>query len=372
MAQARRMVELSDELSARSQIFAKKIGVPGRDAEVIALPASPDKLQGLDPSLAVVDELADVGPTTFEAVDLALGKRPESRLVAISTPGGDREGPLWRLVSHGRQHPDDPRLWLREWAAPDGCALDDEDAWRAANPAIDAGFLDPEALRANLVTSREESFRTYRLAQWTSMASSWLRWGMWHRLGVSRVLEPGEPIVVGFDGSASGDSTALVAATLDEDPFVAVLGCWENPGNPRWRVPRAEVLGTIHEVMARYDVRELSADPWGWRTELEALAETHPGRVVELPTNVVSRMGPATDRAYSLIAEGRLAHDGDADLARHIGNVVARRTTQGDVPTKDQKNSPRKIDLAVAMILAVERAAWHRGRPTARRKAYVF
>lgn len=372
--QARRMVDLNPELSERCQTFQKMLRVPGRDAEVLALPSTAERLQGLDPTLAVIDELADVLPATYEALDLALGKRPESRMVAISTPGGDREGPLWRLVEHGRAHPEDPRLWFREWSAPTGCDLDDEAAWRAANPAIEAGFLDAEAIRANLVTSREESFRTYRLAQWTAESGRWLRWGQWAACEAvpPRALAPGEPVVLAFDGSASGDSTALVAATLDPAPFVAVVGCWENPGDPRWRVPRADVLATVAEIFDRYDVVEMAADPWGWRTELEALAAAYPGRVAQWPTNVVSRIAPATDRTYSLIAEGHLRHDGDARLAAHVAHVVAKRTAAGDVPTKEAKTSARKIDLAVAMILGVDRAAWHREHAPRSRRAVAF
>jgi len=339
---------------------------------MVALPATADKLLGLDVSLGICDEISDVSSETFEALDLALGKRPGAKLVAVSSPGGDREGPLWKLVDYGRRHPESKSLWLREWAAPDGCKLDDERAWRAANPAIEAGFLDPEALRANLVTSREDSFRTYRLGQWVGSASSWLRWDQWEPLACNRVLQPNERLVCGFDGSASGDSTALVACTLDDDPYVAALACWENPGDVRWRVPRAEVLATIAEVLGRYDVVEFAADPWGWRSELETPADQYPRKVVQLPTNVVGRMGPATDRAYSLIAEGRLSHDGNADLARHVRNTVAKRTAAGDVPVKASKNSLKKIDLAVAMILAVERASWHRSRPKKPAGIYTF
>jgi hypothetical protein len=39
------------------------------------------------------------------------------------------------------------------------------------------------------------------------------------------VVERGEDIVVGFDGSWSGDSTAIVACTTDGHIFV--LGSWE-------------------------------------------------------------------------------------------------------------------------------------------------
>ena len=367
LEQARRMVDLSPELSARAQLYAGRIKVPGRDSEAVALPASPDKLQGLDPTLAICDELAEVAPATYEALDLALGKRAESRVVAISTPGGDREGPLWRLVEHGRRHPDDPRLWLREWSAPEGCALDDEQAWADANPAIAAGFLDPEAIRSNLVTSREELV-PHLPPRPVVGPSAVAPWGTWEPLARDRVLEPGERIVVGFDGSASGDSTALVAATLDPDPFVAVLGVSGGPGDPRWGVPRAEVLDTMREVMGRYDVAELAADPWGWRTELEELERTYPGRVLQWPTNVVGRGGWPRHGPH-LRPRGRGPTDpptGTRGAHHHVRNTVARRTPQGGVAAKAGKwASPRRnSNLCVAMILAVDRAAWHRGRPS--------
>jgi hypothetical protein len=34
---------------------------------------------------------------------------------------------MWALVQHGRAG-DDPAFWLTEFAAPDGCEVDDRDA----------------------------------------------------------------------------------------------------------------------------------------------------------------------------------------------------------------------------------------------------
>jgi len=39
-----------------------------------------------------------------------------------------------------------------------------------------------------------------------------------------------------------------------------------------------------------------------------------------------------------------------------VGNAVAKRTSFGDVLSKDRSGSPRKVDAAVAMILTVERS----------------
>ena len=54
--------------------------------------------------------------------------------------------------------------------------------------------------------------------------------------------------------------------------------------------------------------------------------------------------------------EGTLSHDGNAALARHVANCRTRDTRYGRVITKDHKDSPHKIDLAVAAVIAFERA----------------
>lgn len=355
---AKRMIELDERLAERCHVYKDRVVVPHSDGMLRALPSEAAALQGYDPTFTVVDELHVVTTDVWEAVTLAAGKRPESLTLAISTPSGDRDGVMWQLVEHGRAG-GDPAFVLVEFAAPDGCDLDDEAAWKLANPAL-GDFLAVDAIRATLRTSRESAFRRYRLGQWAGQQGAWMEGESWMACAIDEAIPLGAEIVLGFDGSASGDSTALVAATVDEIPHVAVLGSWENPGDPRWRVPRRDVLETIRAAFADYDVAELAADPWGWRTELETLAEEFPGRILQWPTNQVSRMGPATDRFYTLVANRQLVHDGDKRLAAHITNAVAKSTPAGDVIVKDPRHGRKhKIDLGVAAIVAVNRAAWH-------------
>lgn len=359
---ARRMIELEPRLAERCHIYRDHIKVPHNDGEMRPLPAQAAALQGYDPTFSVCDEVHVMPDDVWEAVTLAAGKRPESLTFAISTPGGDREGVMWRLVEHGRRG-DDPSFRLVEYAAPDGCAIDDEAAWAIANPAL-GDFLALDSMRATMKTTREANFRRYRLGQWVGAEGSWMPWDAWQACAAPGEVAPFTPVVLGFDGSASGDSTALIGCTLDEHPHVFTVEVWANPGDLRWRVPRAEVDQTIAASFARWDVRELAADPWGWRTELEAWSQRWPGRVVEWPTNVLARMGPATDRMYAAVMEQRMTHDGDERLAAHIANAVAKTTAAGDVISKDARNSPRKIDAAVAAIVALDRAAWHHNQPT--------
>ena len=80
-------------------------------------------------------------------------------------------------------------------------------------------------------------------------------------------------------------------------------------------------------------------------------------------------MAPATDRLYQAVAAQSITHDGDARLAAHIAHAVAKRTPMGDLISKDKRNSPRKIDAAVAAIVALDRAVWHTNKATRRRVA---
>ncbi|MGO4984895.1 terminase large subunit domain-containing protein [Collinsella sp. Sow4_E3] len=356
---ARRMIELNPELAARAHIYADKIRVPQRDATMIALPADPAALHGWDPSLLIVDELHVVTEAVWEAVTSVSGKRPESTVLAISTPATSADSIMWRLVEHGRSG-QDPAFFLREFAAPDGCAADDRAAWKLANPAL-GDFLAEDGLAAAARTLREPVFRQLRLGQWVKSAGAWLPHGAWDECAdTARVVAPGERVVLAFDGSASGDSTALVGATVGPKPHVFVLEVWENPGDPQWRVPRADVDMAIDLAFSTYDVAEFAADPWGWRSELEAWAQRHgERRVVEWNTAFAKRMAPATDRFYQAVIDQTVSHDGDHRLAAHLAHAVAQRTPMGDLIAKDKRNSPRKIDAAVAAIVALDRAAHH-------------
>ena len=361
---AKRMIELDERLAERCHVYKDRIVVPHTDGILRALPSEEAALQGYDPTFTVVDELHVVTDEVWEAVTLAAGKRPESLTLAISTPAGDRQGVMWRLVDHGRRG-DDPSFAFVEYAAPDGCALDDEDAWRIGNPAL-GDFLAIDALRSTLRTTRESAFRRYRLGQWAQGEGSWMPFESWQACASDRIIDAGEPVVLGFDGSASGDSTALVAATVEEHPHLQVIDCWENTGDERWRVPRADVMRKVRETFDTYDVVGMYCDPFGWRSEIEEWMEAWPGFVFDHPTNSRARMAPATDRFYAAVMDRAITHDGDHRLAAHISNAIAESTSAGDVIRKDPRHGrTRKIDLAIAAILAADRAAWHlRNQPT--------
>ena len=75
-----------------------------------------------------------------------------------------------------------------------------------------------------------------------------------------------------------------------------------------------------------------------------------------------ARMTPATTRLYEAVVNRAVTHSGDRRLARHVSNAVLKTDSRGTRLAKEHRDSARKIDLAVAAIMAVDRAGWHAGR----------
>lgn len=354
MGMVRRIIELSPELEARTHMYVDRVEVPSTGSVMRALPSEMAALQGWSPSLCILDELHVVGPDIWESLDLAAGKRDRSLLLAISTPAAHEDSVMWRLVEQGRASTS-YGFYFREWAAPEGCNLDDEAAWHQANPAL-GDFLAIDALRSTRQTVRESAFRRFRLGQWAQDDAAWLPAGAWAACtDLDRQLRDGEPVVLGFDGSDRLDATALVAVTIEDRPHVEVLGLWESSGEPSYQVPITDVENRIRDACARFSVRQVVCDPFRWRRSMQILAADGLP-VVDFPQSP-ARMVPATARFYQAVVEGQVSHTGDPDLARHVASCHARTDHRGTTIRKESKHSTRRIDLAVAAVMALDAAA---------------
>jgi len=115
---ASRMVELHPDLEGRVQQYADALMVPARGSSFQVLPAMAKRLEGLDYTLAIVDEAGRVDEEVYEVVALATGKQQSSVVLAIGTPGPQLEQTvLGRLRAYAIDHPDDPSLVWREHSA---------------------------------------------------------------------------------------------------------------------------------------------------------------------------------------------------------------------------------------------------------------
>jgi len=361
-ATAARMVELDERLAGRVQVFQNKLVVPERGATFTCLPAEARRLEGLNPSLAILDEIGVISRDVYEVVALASGKRDVSTVLGIGTPGPSLEdNVLVGMRDYAASNPRDSSFVWREHSAagyedhPPDC----EHCWELANPGLD-DLVRRDAMRALLPPKmREASFRRARLCQFvTDLDGAFLPPGLWESLATGEPVPDGVEVVLGLDGSFNGDATALLVATVDRRPHVDVAGLWEPPArDPEYRVPVADVEDAIRAACLRWRVREVVADPFRWTRTLQALdAERIP--IVEFPQSA-ARMTPATTGTYEAAVNRDLSHSGHADLARHVGNAVLTEDARGVRLGKARKHSTRRIDLAVCLVMAHSRATFH-------------
>lgn len=360
------LVARSPVLSKAVLVYKDHLECPATGGQISLRPNNLGASQSINPDVVLFDEVhMQKTDSIWNGMALAGAAMPHALLLGITTPGYDVSSPahdLYQLVKAGKLHgvihePEDPN-----------CALDDVLALKQANPVLldRPDMLDVFAFeRENMP---EHDFRRFRLGQWTTTASGWLPYGRWAELARDVDVDPAEPCWLGFDGSYSGDSTALVLATAGG--HLCVVGCWENPGRKGWRVPRADVMDAVAAVFAERNVMAMFCDPPYWGREIAEWSARYPGRIVEFPTFSRARMAPACTTFYTAAMDGRMSHDGNLVLARHVANCVVRPSPQGDYVTKASQDSPAKIDAAIAAVLAFQGAATH--QPVTRRRVYML
>ena len=348
-------------------------GATGGRIRVLA--ADADTADGVIPTLALVDELhRHNSAELYQVFRDGLGPR-HGRMLTISTAGDDDASPLGELRTAAYTLPvrerdgayrycasADGAFVLHEWALEPGADVGDMALVKSANPA---SWHTTENLRERHDSPSTTSWLWKRFACgiWVrGGAEKWLEPATWESCADPRPIPDGADVVLGFDGSFNQDATAIVAVTPGDVPHIDVVKVWERTAEmpDDWTVPIADVEHEIRMACKRWHALELVADPYRWQRSLEILRDERvAGEVVEYP-QTPSRMIPATTRFAEAVANKALSHTGDPDLARHVDNAVLRVGSQGAQLSKISKRSARRIDLAVAAVMAYERAAVRR------------
>lgn len=366
-SETKRMIEAQEELRELSKPMRDVIEVPSTQSLYRVLSAEAYSKEGLNISRNIIDELhAHPDDELLNVLLNGTGARDEPLTIIITTAGvmfdsRGEDSACYRFFKHGvdvaKGLVKDPSFFFCWWGAPDGADFKEPEVWRKANPGY-GDILNPEDLADAVIRMPENDFRTKRLNQWVAAAKVWLPDGAWDALeDVERTIPDRAPVVLGFDGSYSGDSTALVVVSVEPRPHIDVVKIWEKEDTdpPDWRVPRGDVKQVVREACKRWKVLEVSSDPFIWVEDLEDLAaEGVP--VVEFPQRG-QQMIAATQRFYEQVMAKDFTQSGHPILARHIANAVTLRDSRGARLSKDGKNSLRHIDAAVAAVMARDRAA---------------
>ncbi|MCB0882686.1 MAG: hypothetical protein KDC33_10795 [Thermoleophilia bacterium] len=186
----------------------------------------------------------------------------------------------------------------------------------------------------------------------------------WRGLAVPTWVPPaGSLITIGVDGARFQDSLAVVACHVDEG-FLWPLGIWTRPehAGDDYEHPLDEVDAVMRDAFEQWHPWRVYIDP----QKIGGLVDTWRGRwgerrVHHWTTNRARPMAYAVRAFRDALAGADLCHDGDELLTLHVANARRWRTNVKDeegrpmmLIGKDRPGSPRKMDGAVACVLAWE------------------
>jgi phage terminase large subunit-like protein len=325
------------------------------------VPSDGPRAHGLSSTLMIGDEVwgwaarADL----LTAFQTALVKRPDSKLLLISTSAGDLDSPLGRLrrraMALGSARRRGPVVeaesvdlhWL-EWSLADEFELSDMEAVARCNPAEHIGV--PE-LRRQYKSVSEGAFAQFHACRWGIRESTWLPEGAWAGCRGTVQFVPGERIWLGLD--IGGNRSASAVAWLNSKLHVGIA-IFEGEDSV---FDAAEIVMRLAE---RFTVQELNYDPWRAAVIVKAF-EQRRIKCTQWPWSD-SRVIPAAGALYDAIVEGKITHPGDEELDRHMALVVGKSTRRG--LRVDKANESDQIDGASALLMAFEAATAPEPEPT--------
>jgi phage terminase large subunit-like protein len=380
---ASKMVQLSPKLSSLVKIIPsgkRLIGLP-LNTEYRALAADGKTAHGLSPVLAILDEIGQVrGPQSdfIDAITTSQGAHEAPLLIAISTQAAS-DADLFSQWIDDAQTSQDPRIVCHLYAAPEGCDLMDESAWRAANPALGL-FRSEDDLReqmtqAQRMPSMENSARNLLLNCRVSTFSPFISPDVWK--SCAGPLQPFDgPVWCGIDLSARLDLTAMViVGQVDEVWHVvpyfwcpesgiedrsrrdrAPYSTWARQGllrtTPGASVDYEHVAADIAEILSDLDVRGVAFDRW----RIDLLKKEFDRLGVDLPLVEHGQgfrdMSVALDALEAELLNGRIAHGGNPVLTMCAANAVVTKDPSGGRKL-DKAKATGRIDGLQALAMAM-------------------
>lgn len=219
-----KMIDLSPELSARIRIFpsGKRLLGLSKNVEYKALSAEAKTKHGLSPVLIILDELGQVrGPTDpfITTLQTAQGAYENAMQLIISTQAPTALDMLSQIIDAQEREPD-PHIVCHVYAAPEGAALDDEEAWKAANPALGVfrSMADMRKLcaKAKAQPSFAPEFMNLNLNMRVEATAPFVSRPIWESNGAEPTHRPRAKVYGGLDLSSVSDLTACVLVDAED------------------------------------------------------------------------------------------------------------------------------------------------------------
>lgn len=254
--------------------------------------------------------------------------------------------------------------WSSLSDTPDGDELSVTDVLRfiyAPQPWVAVDAIKREIWSPSMPPSVS---RRFYFNQPTVAEDAWVLPEQWSALAESeRELIDGEEVVLFFDGSKSGDHTALVGCCMS-DGHVFTVGVWE-PGKVSGLVDVNAIDATVARTRERFRVVAFWSDVREWESfakvswpelfqdSILVPAQKH-GKAASLVAWDMRSHGfdfaVAAEMCKAEIEDGLFTHDGNWITSQHVGNARMAEQRGHITVKKESPKSPKKIDAAVCVI----------------------
>jgi len=281
--------------------------------------------RGLSGDLVLLDEIREHQSwDAWAAVTKTTMARPRPQIVALSNAGDDVSVVLNHLRDLGLETVDgggDPSVGIFEWSAPEGCDLDDPDAWAQANPSLGFTITD-DAIRSARATDPEWIFRTEVLCQRVARRDP-------------AVIPAGRWAANVSSGGIVGDVAVFVDVTIDRSSSVIAVCGADGDGVPQVELARVDdgtdwVLPKVSAMLSEHRVLALGARSAGpvasLLAELKSTADDASVPFHKVGSGEFSGMcGGFWDAAMT----GQLRHRDDARLNAALAAAKKHRVVDG-------------------------------------------
>ncbi len=352
---------------------------------------------GLNVSACIFDEL-HTQPTRalYDVMTQGSGDaRRQPLWFFLTTAGTDRNSICWEVhqkaldILEGRKN--DPRFYPVLFGLPDEADWTSEENWYRANPSLDHTITIDKVRdafhKAQETPADENQFRQLRLNQWVKQSVRWMPMDKWDECG--GVVDPyaleGRACYAGLDLSSTSDLTALVLVfplTSEDEPYIALPFFWLPEETLSLRVRRDHVpydqwakrgfiqttegnvvhYGFIERFICqlgeRYDIREIAHDRWNATMMVQTLEDD--GFTMVPFGQGFKDMSPPTKELMRIVLEHKLCHGGHPVLRWNMDNAFVRTDPAGNLKL-DKEKSTEKVDGAVALVMALDRAMKNQG-----------
>lgn len=223
------------------------------------------------------------------------------------------------------------------------------------------GWIDLDRIWAEIndPATKEPDARRYYLNERVYDAAQWIKAPEWDAAGppsqpVRKLNPKKDKLALGYSGQTRNGAGALVGCRIT-DGALFLLGFWEKPENDRtWEVPIVDVDSRVRKWMKRENSYYLCVNPWTIQDVAGRWEVDHEDRVEGIWLTQKLRQAKMVDQFEEALYGGRLIHDGDVDLKRHVMNAFVQEVTEGYILKKEFDHSKRYINAAQAALLAYE------------------